>query len=128
MFSFPLALVNFRSSCFRCSCVPQQRVHFLSCSVSGQSFRDHPPISDENVLAVTFSAGRAHHDPVCIKGEDKIVYFITRLNISLGVLDYVLKDTDREDKGQQKVLLPLRFASEFNSALLSRISFEYTVH
>lgn len=86
------------------------------------------PISEENVLAVTFSAGRAHHDPVCIKGEDKIVYFITRLNISLGVLDYVLKDTDREDKGQQKVLLPLRFASEFNSALLSRVSFEYTVH
>lgn len=83
------------------------------------------PISDEkDESALAHISSRQGSSPTRLyrgggQGEkDTIVYFLRRLNISPGVLDYVLKDTDREDKGQQKVLLPLRFASEFTSALL----------
>lgn len=55
---------------------------------------------EESVLA-HISSRQGPAPPGLYEGEDNIVYFLRRLNISPGVLDYVLKDTERT-KGSRK--------------------------
>lgn len=114
-FSLLIALLPFIS---RVSLSVAELAVFPPLCLAGPAGSTPTAQPDENALRHVFSRHSTSWPRLCQEGKDKVVYFLRRLNFSLGVLDCVLKGIDWEDKGQHKVLLPLPFASEFNSALL----------